>query len=120
LPCNEAKNDAILGQTFGQYGIKAIDFCKKFNEFTLSKNSTSGLLVKVIVTVYKDRSYDFYLKTPPQFFLFLKVYNDNYISVRDLYKILLIKRLDVFYLSLFTMYKNMLHTLIETYKYEIR
>jgi large subunit ribosomal protein L11 len=120
LPCNVAKSDAVLGPTFGQYGVKAMEFCKKFNEYTTSNNYITGLVVKIIVTIYKDRSFDFLLKTPPLFFLFSQLSEDNLISIRDLYKVILIKKLDIFYLSLPIMYKNIAHTLIKNYKYEIK
>ena len=120
LPCNIAKNDSVIGPTFGQYGIKGIDFCKKYNEYTVSQKYPDGLIIKTMVIIYKDRSFDFLLKTPPIFFLFSKIVNlENIINVRDLYKVLKIKKKDVYLLSFKQSYKNLLQNL-KTYKYEIQ
>ncbi len=51
-----------VGSALGPQGVKAIDFCKQFNEKTASRK---GETVPVVVTVYTDKSFDFILKTPP-------------------------------------------------------
>ena len=40
-----------------------MEFCKRFNDAT--KNMEPGLVIPVVITVYKDRSFSFILKTPP-------------------------------------------------------
>jgi large subunit ribosomal protein L11 len=51
-----------LGSALGPHGVNIMDFCKKFNEKTASRK---GETVPVIMTVYKDRTFDFITKTPP-------------------------------------------------------
>ena len=51
-----------VGTALGPHGINIKDFCDKFNEKTKEKN---GEVTPVVVTIYKDRSFAFVLKTPP-------------------------------------------------------
>ncbi len=46
-----------------------MEFCKQFNARTQDKQ---GELLPVIITVYKDKSFDFVVKTPPAPVLLLK------------------------------------------------
>ncbi len=39
-----------------------MEFCKQFNARTQDK---AGKIIPVIITVYKDKSFDFVIKTPP-------------------------------------------------------
>ena len=50
-----------VGPALGQHGVNIMDFVKKFNDATKDKND----IIPVIITVYKDRSFDFITKTPP-------------------------------------------------------
>jgi len=51
-----------VGSVLGQQGVNIMEFCKQFNAKTADKK---GQTVPVVITVYKDRSFDFILKTPP-------------------------------------------------------
>jgi large subunit ribosomal protein L11 len=51
-----------VGPALGQHQVNIVDFCKQFNAAT--QNQT-GLVIPAIITVYKDRSFTFILKTPP-------------------------------------------------------
>jgi large subunit ribosomal protein L11 len=51
-----------VGPALGPHGINIIEFCKQFNAQTQAMGDT---LIPVIVTIYKDRSFTFILKTPP-------------------------------------------------------
>ena len=52
-----------VGPALGQRGINIMDFCKAFNEKT--KDLEKGAPIPVIITAYKDRSFDFVTKLPP-------------------------------------------------------
>ena len=51
-----------VGPALGQRGINIMDFCKAFNEKT---KGLMGKPVPVIITVYKDKKFDFIIKSPP-------------------------------------------------------
>lgn len=51
-----------VGPALGQAGLNIQEFCTKFNEASKDK---MGDLVPVEITVFKDRSYDFIMKSPP-------------------------------------------------------
>jgi len=51
-----------VGPALGQRGINIMEFCKSFNEKT---KSLMGKPVPVIITVYKDKKFDFVIKSPP-------------------------------------------------------
>jgi large subunit ribosomal protein L11 len=53
-----------VGSSLGQHGVQLMEFCKQFNAKT-STPDRKGKNVPVVVTVYKDRSFDFLVKTPP-------------------------------------------------------
>jgi len=51
-----------VGPALGQRGINIMEFCKAFNEKT---KSMMGQPVPVVITVYKDKKFNFIIKTPP-------------------------------------------------------
>ncbi len=51
-----------VGPSLGQHGLNIMDFCKQFNAKTQKQE---GSVIPVVITVYKDRSFTFILKTPP-------------------------------------------------------
>jgi large subunit ribosomal protein L11 len=51
-----------VGPALGAKGVNIMEFCKQFNARTQDKG---GKLIPVIITVYRDKSFDFILKTPP-------------------------------------------------------
>ncbi len=51
-----------VGPALGQHGVNIMDFCKKFNEQTKGKDP---MPLPVIINIYKDKSFDFTIKTPP-------------------------------------------------------
>ena len=51
-----------VGPALGAKGVNIMEFCKQFNARTQEK---AGQVLPVIITVYKDKSFDFIIKTPP-------------------------------------------------------
>lgn len=51
-----------VGPALGSKGLNIMEFCKQFNARTQEKK---GQLLPVLVTIYKDKSFDFVVKTPP-------------------------------------------------------
>ncbi|MEX0940064.1 MAG: 50S ribosomal protein L11 [Candidatus Babeliales bacterium] len=62
LPAGGATPAPPVGSALGPHGVNMMEFCKQFNAQTADKK---GQTVPIIVTVYKDRSFDFITKTPP-------------------------------------------------------
>ncbi len=62
IPGGGATPAPPVGSALGPHGVKAIDFCKQFNDRTASRR---GETVPVVITVYKDRTFDFVTKTAP-------------------------------------------------------
>ncbi len=51
-----------IGPALGAKGINIMEFCKQFNARTQEKQ---GQVLPVLITYYKDKSFDFVIKTPP-------------------------------------------------------
>ncbi|SDS29031.1 LSU ribosomal protein L11P [Gillisia sp. Hel1_33_143] len=51
-----------VGPALGAAGVNIMEFCKQFNARTQDK---AGKVLPVQITVYKDKSFDFVIKTPP-------------------------------------------------------
>src|SRR5690554_5063244 len=51
-----------VGPALGAKGVNIMEFCKQFNGRTQEK---AGKVLPVVITVYRDKSFDFVIKTPP-------------------------------------------------------
>ncbi len=58
-----------VGPALGQHGVNIMEFCKAYNAATESQR---GQIVPVEISVYEDRSFTFFTKTPPAARLLLK------------------------------------------------
>ena len=63
VPAGSANPSPPVGPALGQHGVNIMDFCKTFNDKT--KDVEKGMPLPVVITVFKDRSFDFIIKTPP-------------------------------------------------------
>ncbi len=61
-PAGQATPAPPVGPALGSHGVNIAAFVKEFNERT---RKDMGLIIPVEITVYKDRSFDFILKSPP-------------------------------------------------------
>ncbi len=62
IPAGKANPAPPVGPSLGQHGVNIMEFCKQFNAKT-QKDGDS--VIPVIITVYKDRTFSFIMKTPP-------------------------------------------------------
>ena len=58
----QANPSPPIGPALGAKGLNIMEFCKRFNAQTQEKQ---GQVLPVVITVYKDKSFDFIIKTPP-------------------------------------------------------
>ncbi len=61
-PAGQATPAPPVGPALGQHGVPINDFISQFNDRT---QESRGLIVPVIITVYRDRTFDFVVKSPP-------------------------------------------------------
>jgi large subunit ribosomal protein L11 len=69
IPGAQANPSPPVGPALGQRGVNIMEFCKAFNAQT---QSTPGLVIPVIITVYSDRSFTFVTKSPPASILLMR------------------------------------------------
>ncbi len=72
IPAGQANPSPPVGPALGQKGVNIMEFCKQFNAKTSDK---AGLIIPVVITVYKDKSFSFITKTPPAAVLIKKTLN---------------------------------------------
>ena len=70
IPAGSANPAPPVGPALGQKGLNIQDFCKQFNDKT--KDIEKGLALPVVINVYKDRSFDFIVKSTPAAILLKK------------------------------------------------
>ena len=58
----QANPSPPVGPALGAKGLNIMDFCKQFNSRT---EKYMGKIIPVVISVYKDKSFDFITKTPP-------------------------------------------------------
>ena len=62
IPAGQATSAPPVGPALGPYGMDIGGFCKQFNAKTKGQ---PGMIIPVVLTVYKDRTFSFITKTPP-------------------------------------------------------
>jgi large subunit ribosomal protein L11 len=61
-PAGQANPAPPVGPALGSHGVNIAQFVKEFNDRTRDQ---MGMILPVVITVYKDKSFDFILKSPP-------------------------------------------------------
>jgi large subunit ribosomal protein L11 len=61
IPAGKATPAPPIGPALAQHGLNIAEFCQKFNAET---QKMAGYTIPTEVTIYKDRTYTFKLKTP--------------------------------------------------------
>jgi len=69
IPAGAANPAPPVGPALGQHQVNIMEFCKQFNAATQAQ---TGMIIPVVITIYKDRSVSFILKTPPAAILLKK------------------------------------------------
>ena len=69
IPAGNANPAPPVGPALGQQGVNIMEFCKAF---TARTQKDAGLIIPVVITVYKDKSFSFITKTPPAATLLVK------------------------------------------------
>jgi large subunit ribosomal protein L11 len=59
-----------VGPALGQHGVNIMQFVREFNDRTGKMDE--GTVVPVLITVFKDKSFNFLVKTPPASYLLKK------------------------------------------------
>ena len=69
IPAGKASPAPPVGPALGASGVNIMQFVKEFNDRTANLN---GMIVPVVITVYKDKSFEFITKEPPMAVLIRK------------------------------------------------
>lgn len=69
IPAGKATPAPPVGPALGGSGVNIMDFVKQFNDKTAQQ---AGLIIPVVITVHKDKSFDFITKEPPMAVLIKK------------------------------------------------
>ena len=62
IPAGQANPAPPVGPALGAQGVNIMQFCQAFNAQTQDQQ---GTIIPVEITVYEDKSFDFFCKTPP-------------------------------------------------------
>ena len=62
IPAGKASPAPPVGPALGAAGVNIMDFVKQFNDKTAAMGNT---VIPVVITVYKDKSFEFITKEPP-------------------------------------------------------
>ncbi len=69
IPAGKATPAPPVGPALGGSGVNIMDFVKQFNDRTAKQ---AGFIIPVVITVHKDKSFEFITKEPPMAVLIKK------------------------------------------------
>jgi large subunit ribosomal protein L11 len=72
IPAGQANPAPPVGPALGQHGVNIMGFCKEFNAATQKE---AGSILPVVISIYKDKSFTFFTKSPPSPVLLKKAAN---------------------------------------------
>lgn len=76
IKSGEANPSPPIGPALGSKGVNIIKFCNEFNEKTKNnKEFKKGTVLPTIINIYKDKSFDFIIKSPPTSVLIKNILN---------------------------------------------
>jgi large subunit ribosomal protein L11 len=114
----EVNTTPPIGPMLGQFPMDVKNFCNIFNNDT--KEYDKGVLLKVILILYKDSTFEYKIKSSPLFFLLelsskiLEIKhnfrNHRGIFLYDIYLITLIKNKEYNLINIKYLFKNILKT----------
>jgi large subunit ribosomal protein L11 len=116
IRASEGNTNPPIGPMLGQFPMDVKSFCNVFNNDT--KDFDKGVLLKVILVLYKDSTFEYEIKSSPLFFLLelsskvLQI-NNNFrnhrgISLYEIYLITLIKNKEYNLINLRYLFRNIL------------
>jgi large subunit ribosomal protein L11 len=70
IEAGQASPAPPVGPALGQHNVNIMDFVRQFNDKT--SRLEAGTIIPVIISVYKDRTFSFIMKSPPASFLLRK------------------------------------------------
>jgi large subunit ribosomal protein L11 len=70
IEAGQASPAPPVGPALGQHNVNIMDFVRQFNDKT--SKMEAGTIIPVVITVFKDRTFNFTMKSPPASFLLKK------------------------------------------------
>lgn len=115
IPAGNANLLPPVGPFLGQHGFNTMNFCNTFN--TLTKIFPENTPIKTYIKLFTDKTLLFQLWTPPTAYLLYSSNlenNNNGVTLKNLLKIILIKKIDHPETNLISILSNILGTLSST------
>jgi len=70
ITAKQASPAPPVGPALGQHGVNIMQFVREFNERT--SKMEEGLVVPIIISIFKDKTFSFIMRTPPAAYLLKK------------------------------------------------
>jgi large subunit ribosomal protein L11 len=70
IEAGQASPAPPVGPALGQHNVNIMDFVRQFNDKT--NKMEAGTIIPVIISVFKDKSFNFVMKSPPASYLLKK------------------------------------------------